>query len=102
MSHFQISSGVFDTIFDSNKKIVANLKFRITPHSYVGVNGTSQLFLTVSSNGKRLRLPLKIYIDRKKWNTKTQLCNDYDLNLVINKIKTRNTRGNIPSQIIFI
>ena len=90
MSHFKIKSGVFDTIFDTNKRVVTNLKFNINPQTYLGVDGTSQLLLNVTSKGKRLRLPLKIYIAPNKWDSKKQLSNDYDLNLVINKIKSSN------------
>lgn len=89
MSILKFGSGVFDTIFDTNQDVVTNLKFKIIPHTYVGINGKSQLFLFVSTKGNRIRLPLKIYVTPKSWNKKRQISSDYDTNLLLGQIMTR-------------
>ncbi len=39
------------------------IKTKIVPHSYIGVDGTIQLYLHATANRQRIRLPLKIYVD---------------------------------------
>ena len=89
MSTFLMNFGVFDTNFDTKENIVPNIKIKIKPHNYVGLNGKCQLFLHATGNKKRERIPLRIYVIPEKWNFKTEMSDNYDINLLIGQIKAR-------------
>lgn len=84
---------LFDTRVDTENYFVA-MRTSIQPHNYINSDGKSQLFLTVTHSSKRERIPLGIYVPKKRWIRKHQELksitkNEEDLNLVINNIKSK-------------
>ena len=81
--------GFFDTIIDTKKNFVTKMKVKITPHTYLAADGTSQLYLHATANSRRVRVPLKIYVNPKKWDPRAEKINDSDTNLLIGEVKAR-------------
>lgn len=89
MGTFLLNSGVFVTNFDTKKIIVTNIRVKIQLHNYLSANGKSQLFLHVTANKKRERIPLRIYIFPKDWNSKAEISKNHDVNLLVGQVKAR-------------
>lgn len=76
------------------KKTIGAFRLRIILNDYVNAEGKSVLKLQAFIHGKRVRIPLGIEIEPKKWNKEKQLIKGrghgvYDLNLLIEKAKAR-------------
>lgn len=86
---FQFIGG-FDTKIDTKKISVSKMRVKIVPQTYVGADGTSQLYLHATANRQRIRVPLKIYVNPKKWDRKAEKTKDNsDANLLIGEVKAR-------------
>lgn len=63
---------LFDTRIDTKKFFVAmNTYFK--PHNYVNREGLSLVYLHITSNLRRERIPVDVYVNPKYWNQKKQI-----------------------------
>lgn len=60
---------IFDTLVDT-KKMFVSMKTRIVKRNYVNAEGLSPLYLHISKNYQRERIPLEIYVPPSLWDPK--------------------------------
>lgn len=89
------SDYIFDTCVDTQKTYVP-MKFRFTLHNHVDTEGKSLMYLHITQDGKRDRIPLEyLKIERKHWDNKkqraTKLCQNPHFNLLLENIEKKIT-----------
>jgi len=64
-----IQNRFFDTRIDTNKFFVP-MTIHFKKRNYINKDGLSPIYLHVTSKDRRKRMPLDIYVDPKKWDSK--------------------------------
>ncbi|MGI0106767.1 tyrosine-type recombinase/integrase [Salinimicrobium sp. WS361] len=87
---------VFDTLVDTKKMFVSKMKTKIVKRNYVNAEGESLLYLHVTKNYQRERIPLDIYVPADLWDPKTaRLKSDSlkarDINLILDNVDSKIT-----------
>ena len=86
---------IFDTRVDT-KKFIVPIKTKFVPRNYANKQGLSLVYLHVTENYQRERIPLDIYVDKKKFSRKTQRlasgeASNNDLNLILDNVDSKIT-----------
>lgn len=83
----------FRTEFRTEKKLV-RMNTRFFLHNHVRKDGTSIVYLRITSDGKEIRHPLDLFVEKSLWNSKAQkLIGSSEeatrINLILENIKAR-------------
>lgn len=89
------SEAIFDTRVDT-KKMFVSIKTKFIPRSYKNKEGLSLLYLHITGDLQRKRIPLDIYLSAKDFCKKTQRlkANNHhakDINLIIDNLQSKLT-----------
>tara|TARA_R100000306_G_C4368869_1_gene138962 strand:- start:550 stop:1737 length:1188 start_codon:yes stop_codon:yes gene_type:complete len=89
------SEAIFDTRVDT-KKLFVSVKTKFIPRSYQNKEGLSLLYLHITGNQQRNRIPLDIYVRVKDFCPKEQRLkttdgHSKDLNLIIDNLQSKIT-----------
>lgn len=89
------SEAIFDTRVDTNK-IFVSVKTKFIPRNYQNKEGLSLLYLHITGNQKRNRIPLDIYVSakdfcKKEQRLKTTDGHSKDINLIIDNLQSKIT-----------
>lgn len=90
-----LQNRIFDTIVDT-RKLFVSMKTKIVKRDYVNAEGKSLLYLHATSNSKRERIPLDIYVPAKQWDPKKSRVKPgedcaRDINLILDNIDSKIT-----------
>lgn len=89
------SEAIFDTRVDT-RKLFVSVKTKFVPRAYQNKEGLSLLYLHITGNKKRNRIPLDIYVPGKEFCKKAQRLkstdeHSKDLNLIIDNLQSKIT-----------
>ena len=89
------SEAIFDTRVDT-KKLFVSVKTKFVPRKYQNKEGLSLLYLHITGNQKRNRIPLDIYVSAKDFCKKEQRLkstdgHSKDINLIIDNLQSKIT-----------
>ena len=95
MRVFDLENRIFDTQIDTKKMFVPmkhSFKLRNSPNK----QGKCPIYLHITQNGDRERIPLELFIESKNWNSKTGFAKqtsseNIDINLILKNIDAKIT-----------
>lgn len=90
-----VTDQIFDTLFDTNKKIVA-MRTNFSLRNYKNKDGECLIYLTITSGTSRERISLDLFVNPNKWDAKRQRFKPVDnvakdQNLVLDNIESKLT-----------
>lgn len=93
---FYSNERIFDTLIDT-KKMYVSITTRFSPRADLKKDGLSHVYLSISKEKVRIRIPLHIHVPLKKWDKNNQRLksNDVtskDLNLLLDNIEAKITK----------
>ncbi|SFU49309.1 Site-specific recombinase XerD [Pustulibacterium marinum] len=92
---FLTQDQIFDTLIDT-KKFYVSMNTRFYVRQTVNKDGLSHVYLSITHGDQRERIPLKIFVNKKKWDKKKQRLKGttpatMDINLILDNISGKLT-----------